>query len=169
MDEELYDSLDEDIPSFSDIIKNYGEDSPRSTYEIPYDLCNLVPLYQGDVLKNNVVRTTKQKIIKSKIPVRSNYINQKDECTRVNNNNSSNNSTKKKLKKKSDLAYLKESKTYVKLFHERIGYPNKTKIEKPHDSTRAIDEESTYRTATSGSMDYFDARTRNSLTDSEEK
>lgn len=181
MDEELYDSLEDDIKSLSDIsLKSIAQDDDdylkNDLEKIPYKLSDIVPFYKEETLKQNVIVPKKKLNLRcvSKIPVlASSYLKCKKTSSKSSNSNSNENSisnNKKGSRKKKDLVKEKEPKSYLKIFYTKIGYPDKRQIQEPRDSTRANDGDLTYRTAVSGSSHLFDdGKTSNSVTESEVK
>lgn len=170
MDEKLYDSLEED-GSLSDISLNSAGDLIGNINNVKYELSEFIPYYNGEVTKKDINVCKKNACRKqSKIPVLTNHpVKAKSICIKKSESSISINRKKKPSRKSSEeLVRGKEDNTYLRLFHTKIGYPNGG-IKEPHDTTRGTDGDLSYRTATSGSMGYLDAKTPHSASDSEKK
>lgn len=174
MDDKLYDSLDDE----EIMIKSLSDISLNSTINVivnnaKYELSEFIPFYNGDVIKNRINVSKKDKFKKqSKIPVLANInVKAKNICNELNDpidNTTDKHKKKRSRNKPEEFLRPKEENTYLKLFYTKIGYPNKT-CQNLNDTTRGTDGDLSYRTASSGSMEYSDAKTPQSLSDSEKK
>lgn len=168
MDEELYDSLEDEIKSLSDISLHSDKEVTQKIQTNQYHLCDFIPFFDGEILKDNVKNVERRKCKKfSKIPVLSNGRKNKP-ITVINDSNGIKNQPKQS-KNKPELVRVKEQNTYLKLFHAKIGYPKGNCIKAPQDTTRGTVGDSTYRTATSDLSQNTDSKTPHSVTDSETK
>lgn len=161
-DEELYDSLDEDfINGHTDSSIKSVEFSKCSTKNV-CDVTSVVPLYDGEILKYSIQndKNVSRKKYKSKIPRLSKNKRSSLNCTEKAQSKSENARNDINIK---PIQRTPEQKSYVNMFHAKIGYPEHSSKMSPNDTTRAIDGDSTHRTASTDSANYTDANSEISI------
>lgn len=149
-DEELYDSLDED---FSNVYRDY---STNCSAKNVCDVTSVVPLYDGEILKYSIQTNqhVSRKKFKSKIPRLAKNIPSSLSCSGKSDARNEHACNRRKTK---PIQRTPEQKSYVNMFHAKIGYPEHGSKIPPKDTTRAIDGDSTHRTASTDSASYIDA------------
>lgn len=171
MEEELYDSLEDEIKSLSDLsIGNKNEDVKSQIENVNVKLSDIVPFYNKETLRDDVKvgrNCIKPSKLSSKIPVllKTNSRNKKP----ISNDCGFDATNLKQIKKTKELVKETQPKSYLKIFHTKIGFPDNTKIRKTSDTTRANIGDATFRTSSTGSSEYLDAKTPNSVTESEQE